>query len=73
MPRARHNSFGKNLWRPYGTRIFLDDYPALKRWANIYRAYGARVGQVEQTDPSTRDRSTRKNGESEKREAARFG
>jgi hypothetical protein len=27
--------------RPYGTRKLIELYPALKRWANLFRAYGA--------------------------------
>jgi hypothetical protein len=30
------------LCRPYGTYSDRQSFPALKRWANLFRAYGAR-------------------------------
>ncbi len=36
----------RNLCRPYGTRYHLPLYPALKRWAKLFRAYGARFCAV---------------------------
>jgi hypothetical protein len=31
----------ENPCRPYGARVRFPLYPALKRWANLFRAYGA--------------------------------
>src|ERR1039458_2249612 len=31
----------RNLYRPYGTRYNFPLYPVLKRWAKLFRAYGA--------------------------------
>jgi len=32
---------------PTGLRLFYDAFPALKRWAKLFRAYGARLGAVQ--------------------------
>ena len=37
---------GRDLCRPYGTRSYSSPYPALKRWAKLFRAYGARFRGV---------------------------
>ena len=38
---ARLKCLRENLCRPYGARVNFPLYPALKRWANLFRAYGA--------------------------------
>ena len=44
--------------RPYGTRVFIHDYPAMNRWAKLFRAYGASV----QPSESNRSGETSTNG-----------
>ena len=41
-------SLRENPCRPYGARVNFPLYPALKRWAKLFRAYGAqRSGHVD--------------------------
>jgi hypothetical protein len=35
------DEYPAELCRPYGTQAETHAYPALKRWANIYRTHGA--------------------------------
>ena len=38
---SRAKCLRENPCRPYGARVNFPLYPALKRWANLFRAYGA--------------------------------
>src|SRR5271157_2188581 len=53
-PRQSRNTTNSDSAVPTGLRFPIHAYPALKRWAKVFRAYGSRVVRIKATARSRR-------------------